>query len=81
MSSPTLVPTTRPDEQLVCDVLQAAGARGASHEDFVEAGLASDYIGALRRLVDEDGLQIRVDFATGMPRWVVSAAPQQLRAA
>jgi hypothetical protein len=81
MSPTPVVSTTRPDEQLVREVLDAAGTRGASHEDFVEAGLASDYIGALRRLVDEDGLQIRVDFTTGMPRWAVTNAPQQLRAA
>ena len=50
------------------DILNAAGPRGASHEDFVEAGLARDYIASLRQLVDE-GLRIRTDFTTGQPRW------------
>ena len=55
------------------DVLFSAGPRGASHEDFVEAGLARDYIATLRRLVDEEGLRIRIDFTTGQPRWIVVA--------
>jgi len=67
------------------DVLSAAGSRGASHEDFVEAGLARDYIATLRRLVDDDGFQIRIDFTTGQARWIVvnagTDAAHQLRAA
>ena len=53
------------------DVLTAAGPRGASHEDFVEAGLARDYIPSLRELVD-DGIDIRTDFTSGQPRWVLA---------
>ena len=68
------------EEQLVREVLDAAGSRGASHEDFVEAGLAGDYIGILRRLVDDEGLEIRTDFTTGQARWVVDAT-RRLRAA
>jgi hypothetical protein len=80
MSAPTT--TTRSDELLVRGILEAAGPRGASHEDFVEAGLARDYIATLRRLVDDRGLQIRTDFTTGQPRWVVvTDAPRGLRAA
>ena len=67
--------TTRSDEQSVLAVLEATGPRGASHEDFVEAGLAGEYIAALRRLVDEDGLQVRTDFTTGQPRWALVAMP------
>ena len=59
------------DDELVLAVLQNAGPRGASHEDFVEAGLARDYVGGLRRLVDERGLDIRIDFATGATRWAL----------
>ncbi len=73
--------TTEADDALVQNVLHAAGTRGASHEDFVEAGLAAGYIAALRRLVDEDGLQIRVDFTTGQPRWAVTDAARRLHAA
>ena len=50
-------------------VLEAAGSRGASHDDFVEAGLARCYVSALTQLVDEEGVQIRTDFATGIVRW------------
>ncbi|HYZ27803.1 MAG TPA: hypothetical protein VE570_02015 [Thermoleophilaceae bacterium] len=63
--------TTRSDKELVRDVLEAAGERGASHEDFVEAGLARDYIGTLRQLVQSEGLRIRIDFTTGQPRWIL----------
>ena len=55
------------------DVLTAAGPRGASHEDFVEAGLARDYISTLQQLVEEHGVQIRTDFTTGQTRWVLAA--------
>jgi hypothetical protein len=82
--SPTAVIqiTTQTDEQLVREVLEAAGPRGASHEDFVEAGLARDYIATLRRLVDVDGLEIRTDFTTGQARWaLVTNAARALRAA
>lgn len=66
----------------VLAILEAAGPRGASHEDFVEAGLARDYIRVLRRLVDEEGFEIRVDFTTGQARWaLVTDAAHQLRAA
>lgn len=61
----------RSDVDAVRAVLEAAGMRGASHEDFVEAGLARDYIGSLRRLVDRDGIDIRIDFTSGQPRWTI----------
>jgi hypothetical protein len=61
------------EDDLVLAVLENAGTRGASHEDFVEAGLARDYIAGLRTLVEERGLDIRTDFATGTARWVLSA--------
>jgi hypothetical protein len=74
--------TTQSDEQLVREILEAAGPRGASHEDFVEAGLARDYIGTLRHLVDDEGLQVRTDFTTGQARWaLVTDATRRLRAA
>ena len=74
--------TVRSDEQMVRRILEAAGPRGASHEDFVEAGLARDYIATLRRLVDVRGLQIRTDFATGQARWALVTDPgPYLRAA
>jgi hypothetical protein len=74
--------TSRRDEELVRETLQAAGPRGASHEDFVEAGLARDYIATLRHLVDDCGLPIRVDFTTGQARWaLVTDAARQLHAA
>jgi hypothetical protein len=74
--------TTQSDEQLVREILEAAGPRGASHEDFVEAGLARDYIATLRHLVDEEGLQVRTDFTTGQARWaLVTDATRRLRAA
>jgi hypothetical protein len=63
--------TTPSDKQLVRDVLEGAGERGASHEDFVEAGLARDYVATLRQLVHSDGLRIRIDFTTGQPRWIL----------
>ena len=63
---------TRPtDRQLVRTVLESAGPRGASHEDFVEAGLARDYIATLRTLVDADGVEIRTDFTSGQARWAL----------
>jgi hypothetical protein len=61
------------DVELVLAVLEAAGARGASHEDFVEAGLARGYVAALRHLVDEAGIEIRIDFTTGVARWSMQA--------
>jgi hypothetical protein len=74
--------TTPSDSQLVREVLEAAGTRGASHEDFVEAGLARDYIATLRHLVDVEGVQIRTDFTTGQARWVLlTDAARRLRAA
>ena len=60
------------DRDLVRTVLRQAGPRGASHEDFVEAGLARDYIATLRDLVDDEGLQIRTDFTTGQARWALA---------
>lgn len=63
--------TIRSDDRLVRSILESAGPRGASHEDFVEAGLASGYIAALRSLVDDEGLEIRTDFTTGQPRWAL----------
>jgi len=80
MSVPAVI--SRSDEDLVRDVLGAAGARGASHEDFVEAGLAHDYIAALRHLVDDRGVRVRTDFTSCQARWaLVSDAPHELRAA
>lgn len=67
----TIETTTQHEAQLVRQILESAGPRGASHEDFVEAGLARDYIGSLRTLVDRDGLQVRTDFTTGQPRWAL----------
>ena len=73
--------TTPSDKQLVRDVLEAAGERGASHEDFVEAGLARDYVATLRQLVHSDGLRIRIDFTTGQPRWIlVTDTTRRMRA-
>jgi len=71
--------TGRRDDDLVLAVLESAGTRGASHEDFVEAGLARDYVAALRRLVDDRGLDIEVGFTTGVARWTLS--DQDVRAA
>jgi hypothetical protein len=74
--------TTQTDEQLVREILDAAGPRGASHEDFVEAGLARGYIATLRQLVDVEGLEIRTDFTTGQARWsLVTDAARHVRAA
>jgi hypothetical protein len=64
--------TTPSDEQAVRRILEASGPRGASHEDFVEAGLAATYADALRCLVDERGLNIRTDFTTGQARWALA---------
>lgn len=70
------------DLDLVRHILETAGPRGASHEDFVEAGLVRDYVGSLRQLVDQHGLTIRTDFTTGQPRWtLVEDAARQMRAA
>ena len=70
------------EQDLVLHVLEIAGPRGASHEDFVEAGLARDYIHTLRNLVDERGLAIKTDFTTGQARWaLVTDATRRLRAA
>ena len=67
----TFAPDVEQEREQVRAVLEAAGPRGASHEDFVEAGLARDYIGTLRHLVDVEGLQLRTDFTTGQARWVL----------
>jgi hypothetical protein len=73
---------TRSERLLVREILDAAGPRGASHEDFVEAGLARDYIATLRYLVDVEGLEVRTDFTTGQARWAhVTDAARRLRAA
>jgi hypothetical protein len=69
------------DVERVFGVLAAAGPRGASHEDFVEAGLARSYIGGLNTLVDKRGLEVRVDFTTGAARWSLSADPTATRQA
>ena len=70
------------DLDLVRNILETAGPRGASHEDFVEAGLARDYIGSLRRLAEHEGLEIRTDFTTGQPRWsLADGATRGARAA
>jgi hypothetical protein len=63
------------DRSQVRAVLDAAGPRGASHEDFVEAGLARSYIAALRYIVDTEGFDIRVDFTTGTARWSLTPEP------
>jgi hypothetical protein len=64
--------TKRADEEIVRAILENAGSRGASHEDFVEAGMAAGYIAALRFLVDVEGLSIRTDFTTGQARWALA---------
>ena len=69
----TIAITTYNEEQLVLDVLANAGSRGASHEDFVEAGLAGEYVAVIRRLVDDEALTIRTDFTTGQLRWAMVA--------
>jgi hypothetical protein len=66
------------EDDVVLAILEAAGQRGASHEDFVEAGLARSYVSALRRLVDDRGLDIRIDFTTGAARWAVQRAAAAL---
>jgi hypothetical protein len=65
--------TAGTDIALVLEIIQAAGPRGASHEDFIEAGLARDYIASLRHLADVEGVQIRTDFTTGQARWALVA--------
>lgn len=74
----TFAPDIQHDRDQVRSVLEAAGPRGASHEDFVEAGLARSYVAALTELVDTEGLQIRTDFTTGTVRW--SLEPQSVAA-
>ncbi|MEA2425616.1 MAG: hypothetical protein QOH13_2026 [Thermoleophilaceae bacterium] len=69
MTATAFAPDTERDRSQVRAVLEAAGARGASHEDFVEAGLARGYIAALRHLVDVECREIGVDFTTGAARW------------
>jgi hypothetical protein len=63
------------DLEAVRQILETAGTRGASHEEFVEAGLAKTYVAALQRLVEEDGLEIRTDFTTGQARWALAGSP------
>ena len=63
------------DEGQVLAILRASGGRGASHEDFLEAGLAPRYIAAMRRLVDARGCTVSVDFTTGAARWVLVTEP------
>jgi hypothetical protein len=65
------------EDRLVLAVLEAAGPRGASHEDFVEAGLARGYVAGLRRLVDDRGVAIDVGFTTGAARWTIAQATAQ----
>ena len=67
------------DDELVLSVLEAAGHRGASHEDFVEAGLARAYAESLGRLVEERGLEIDVDFTTGAARWALAPESEASR--
>lgn len=69
------------DDQHVLAVLRASGGRGASHEDFVEAGLGPRYIAAMRRLVDTQGCDVTVDFTTGATRWVLVREPDAARLA
>jgi hypothetical protein len=61
------------DDAQVLAVLRASGPRGASHEDFVEAGLAPRYVASMRRLVDLQGCGVSVEFTTGAARWVLTA--------
>ena len=78
----TLMTDAERDLSQVRAVLDAAGPRGASHEDFVESGLARSYIAALRHLVDHHDCAIRVDFTTGTARWSLTAEPaREVRAA
>ena len=60
------------DQEAVRQILESAGPRGASHEDFVQAGLAATYVDALHHLVDVERLEIRTDFTTGQARWVLA---------
>ena len=60
------------EQEIVRHILETSGPRGASHEDFVEAGLAASYVGALHHLADEEGLNIRTDFTTGQARWALT---------
>ena len=59
----------------VLALLSEAGDRGLTHEQFVEAGLARDYIPQLRGLVDDDGCVVDVAFAPGGARWILRAGP------
>jgi hypothetical protein len=68
---------TEGQEDIVVRVLEGAGPRGASHEDFTEAGIAPGYIAVLRRMVDESRLDLRVDFTTGAARWALDTAGQR----
>ena len=63
------------DDHHVLAVLRASGRRGASHEDFLEAGLGPRYIAAMRRLVDAQGCDVSVEFTTGAARWVLVREP------
>ena len=67
------------DDHHVLAVLRASGGRGASHEDFLEAGLGPRYIAAMRRLVDAQGCDVSVDFTTGAARWVLVREPEVAR--
>jgi hypothetical protein len=67
--SASLVTPSSWQEDHVRRILNDAGQRGASHEDFVEAGIAPGYIAVMRQMVDEDRLDLRVDFSTGAARW------------
>jgi hypothetical protein len=69
----TTLEVTHDRDERVRAVLHAARPRGASHEDFVEAGLAPSYIEALVHL-SEAGLDIQTDFTTGTPRWTLGPA-------
>ena len=69
------------DDHHVLTVLRASGRRGASHEDFLEAGLGPRYIAAMRRLVDAQGCDVSVDFTTGAARWVLVREPSAQRTA
>lgn len=69
------------DDDHVLAVLRASGGRGASHEDFLEAGLGPRYVAAMRRLVDDHGCEVTVDFTTGAARWVLVREPSHARPA
>lgn len=75
------VSTDELDDHQVLAVLRASGGRGASHEDFVEAGLAPRYAVSMRRLVEDQGCGVTVGFTTGAARWVLTAEPGVARPA